>query len=205
MKNTQILLKSILKLKKDLEAQGLRLPPGLAGMYGEILAYEKLEKHFSKKGVETVYFSGQKGADIQLRKKGKVINIEVKTSRLKKENPGVLYGFAINIKKCRHHSGTFNHPTRGKINGDFCYFDYLLAVAMPDNFKNAKLYVFPRAYIREHEKTLRNRSKQFSSVTHRLIFVEDERPGNTEITKFDRDLTKRRRKFKDAWNLIKLT
>lgn len=204
MKNPEVLLKDILRLKNDLEAQNMKLPPGLAGMYGEILAYKKLRQVFGGRGFTVTYFSGQKGADIQLIKGGKRINIEVKSSRLKEEAPGIVYGFAINIKGCRHHPrAIFSHPKRGKIKGDFCYFDYILAVAIPDNFEKARFYLFPRDLIQAREKSLRNKSKRFSSGSHRLIFVEKERVNNQELTKFDRYLSKNRKKFENAWNLIK--
>ena len=70
MKNPRILLEDILKIKHDFEAEGIKLPPGLAGMYGEILAFQKMSEIFKGVGVEVQYDSGQKGADIQLIKNG---------------------------------------------------------------------------------------------------------------------------------------
>ena len=44
MKNVNILLKDILKLKNDLKDQGMKLSPGLAGMYGDFLVFQKMQK-----------------------------------------------------------------------------------------------------------------------------------------------------------------
>ncbi|MFH1769178.1 MAG: hypothetical protein ABH833_00740, partial [Parcubacteria group bacterium] len=78
MENPQILLNDIRKLRKDFAVEGIKLPPGLVGMYGEIIALQKLKENLGKKGFLATYYSGQKGADIQLSKANSKINIEVK-------------------------------------------------------------------------------------------------------------------------------
>ena len=128
-----ILLNDIAQLKTDLDNAKKKLPPGLAGMYGEILVWKELEKRFMKKGFRVEFGSGQSRADIVLYKDNKKINVEVKTSRLKEEGFGKGYGFAINLKKCKNHTGKYNHPSRGEIFGDFCYFDFIVAVSLSDN------------------------------------------------------------------------
>ncbi len=95
----QKLLQDIKALKRDLERNSIRLPPGLAGMYGEILAWQELEKRFGKIGYEVEYYSGQKGADLILKKGKTKIQIEIKTSPLKDEGFGLWYGAALAIKK----------------------------------------------------------------------------------------------------------
>src|SRR3989344_7497861 len=172
MKNPQILLRDILKIKKDFAAEGIKLPPGLVGIYGEILAYQVLKRKLNKRGFDVIYFAGQKGADIQAVKDKNKINIEVKTSRLKEDGFGWWYGAALNIKKCKnleHAQRFYQHPKKGKIFGDFCYFDYLIFVSLNENFLNPKFYIIPQNFIWENNKLLRNKIKRFSSITHRII------------------------------------
>ena len=196
-------IKDILVLRDDLVRIGHRVTPDIAGFYGEVMAWQKLQNIFGTKGYKVKFGSGQSRADIELWKGNKKINVEVKTSRLKKEGPGTLYGFAINIKKCKlHPEAILIHPKRGKVKGDFCYFDYLLAVTLSDDLRKVKFYVFPKKFLGAHEQYLRNRSRRFSSATHRIIFVE--KPSDPEeITKFDRHLVKNRKRFESAWHLIK--
>lgn len=197
-----LLLRDIAKLKTDLDKAKMKLPPGLAGMYGEILAWKELENEFTKKGFRVEFGSGHSKADIVLMKGNKKINVEVKTSRLKNEGFGTGYGFAINLKKCKQHKKEFIHPRRGKIFGDFCYFDFLVAISLSNDLKSVSYYVFPRKFISRHEKPLRNKSLQFSSHTHRIIFIEKEKKSD-EVTNFDRKMKKLKNRFKNTWHLIK--
>lgn len=202
MNNPEILLHDILKLQADMGKQNMKLPPGLAGIYGEILAWKELEPIFKKKGFEVHFGSGSSKADIILTKGNKKIKIEVKTSRLKEEQPGLVYGFAINVKKCKEHpSRLVMHPKKGKVNGDFCYFDFLLIVTLSDDLKKHAYYIIPREYLWNNEQYLRNKSKRFSSGTHRVIFVERMK-NKEEITSFDKQLTKNRNIYQNAWHLI---
>ena len=200
-----ILLRDIAKLKKDLDKADMKLPPGLAGMYGEISVWKQLESKFIKKGFIVEFGSGQSRADIVLYKDNKRINVEVKTSRLKEEGFGKGYGFAINLKKCKNHTVKYNHPSRGKIFGDFCYFDFIVAVSLSDNL-TASFYIFQNKFIKDNKKSLRNQSKQFKSHTHRIIFIEKEKKKKSrEITSFDRKMKKLKDKYKNAWHLIKVS
>lgn len=204
MKNPKILLNDILKIKKDFEKQGMNLPPGLAGVYGELLVYQKLQKIIKNSEYKIIFFSQQKNADIQLIKGGKEINIEVKTSRLKDEGFGNWYGVAVNIKRCRiiEHSKKYHiHPKKGKVVGDFCYFDYIVFVTLNENFLSPKFYIIPRAFIEKNEELLINTHKRFSSATHRLILS-----NNGEMPKVDskqKELIRNTEVFKNKWNLIR--
>lgn len=196
-------LKDILVLRNDLQKIDHKIPPDVVGFYGELLAWNQLRTVFGKKGYSVSLGSGQSKADILLWKGNEKLNIEVKTSRLKKEQPGMVYGFAINIKKCKlHPSATYNHPKKGMIKGDFCYFDYLFIVTLSDDLKKRNLYVFPRKFLEDNEKSLRNKSKRFSSGSHRIIFIEKLK-NPEEITIMDRHLSKNREKYRNAWRLIK--
>lgn len=202
-RNIRKVVADILVLWGDLSRIGHGLSPNIVGLYGELLAWERLRKIFEPKGYTVKFGSGQSKVDVILWREDRRINIEVKTSRLKKEGPGILYGFAINIKKCKFHPrAAFIHPRRGRVKGDFCYFDYLLAVTLSDDLRKVKFYVFPRKFIRAHEQYLRNRSRHFSSATHRIIFIEKLRNAE-EITKFDKRLSKNKSWFENAWKLIR--
>lgn len=195
-------LVDILILRNDLEKIGHRVTPDIVGFYGELVAWQKLKSVFGPKGYKVKFGSGQSKADIVLWKENKKVNIEVKTSRLKKEQPGMVYGFAINIKKCKlHPKSTHVHPKKGKIKGDFCYFDYLLLVTLSDDLKKSKFYIFPRKFLEVNERSLRNKSKRFSSGSHRIIFVETLKDPE-EITSLDKRLTKNKKKYQNAWHLI---
>ncbi|MDP2668485.1 MAG: hypothetical protein Q8P07_01475 [bacterium] len=205
MKNPEILLKDILKLRKDFQSQAINLPPGLAGMYGEILAYQKLEQLFGKRGYSVKYFSGQKGADIQLVKGKTLINIEVKTSRLKDEGFGLWYGAALNLKSCKkpeHNKLFYLHPKKGKIYGDFCYFDYLIFVALNNAFK-AKFYIIPRNFIEQNKRLLVNKHARFSSSTHRVLISNGKMPTLPDI-RIQKNLILQTEKFQNCWDIIKI-
>lgn len=197
-KNIDKIITNIETLEKDLRVIGMRSTPDIVGFYGELLVWRELKKRFPDYEVE--FGSGQSKADIILRKNGKRINVEVKTSRLKEEWHGLGYGYALNIKKCKKHADIFySHPKRGQVPGDFCYFDYLVAVLLSDDLKKKNFYVFPRDLIIKHEKDLRNRNTRFSSATHRMVFLG--KPNQTdEITKFDKYLVKHKNKFNN-WKL----
>lgn len=193
------LIRDIETLEKDLRVVGMKSTPDIVGFYGELLAWRELKKHFPNYEVE--FGSGQSKADIVLRKDGKRINLEVKTSRLKEEWHGLGYGYALNIKKCKKHKDVFyNHPKRGRVQGDFCYFDYLVAVLLSDDLKEKRFYVFPRDLMNKHKKDLRNRNTRFSSATHRMVFLGKANKTD-EITIFDRYLSKNRKKFENNWKL----
>lgn len=197
-------IKDIQKLDLDLRKLGTRSTPDIVGFYGEFLVWKELKSKFGWRGYDIEFGSGQSKADIVLKKNGRKINVEVKTSRLKNEWYGEGYGFALNIKKCKiHPNENFSHPKKGTMRGDFCYFDYLVAVLMADNLKDHKFYIFERDFIFKHRDELRNNNQRFSSASHRIIFI-DKKKESAEITEFDELLAKQKRAFENAWNLIKI-
>lgn len=199
MKNPELLLRHIADFKKELERQGQKLPPGLAGLYGEFLAFKKIQDEFGKKNVVN-FGSGQKGADIQILGNRRRMNIEVKTSRLKDEDYGMWYGAALNVKKCKKHDLTHDHPKRGKVKGDFCYFDVVVFVALADDFTEAKYYVIPRSFIEKNEIDLRNTHKRFSSATHRIIISDGKKMPRMSLSILR--TIKKTEKFENRWDLI---
>ncbi len=177
------------------------MPPGLAGMYGELLTFEKLREIFNDVDARVKYFSGQKGADIEIEKNGKEVFIEIKTSRLKDEGFGWWYGAALNVKKCRrgHTDASFNHRKKGVIQGDFCYFDFIVFVALDDKFQ-AKFYIIPRSFIEENKTLLINNHRRFTSSSHRVLISDDgEMPTLEE--KYH-PLIQATEAYKDRWDLI---
>jgi hypothetical protein len=200
MRNPTRILSQILKLKNELEVQGERLPPGLAGMYGEILAYRKLKEIFGKR-FSINFFSGQKGADVQLVNGTRRLNLEIKTSRLKEEGFGKWYGAALNVKKCKHHQHMHKHLTRGKIEGDFCYFDFVVFVALSKTFSTCRYYIIPRRFIDENEELLRNTHKRFSRSTHRIIISNGKKMPN--MPPRQRGLIKKTEAFRNRWDLVR--
>lgn len=196
-------VKDIQKLDADLRKLGTRATPDIVGFYGELLAWKELKKYFGWRGYKVEFGSGQSRADIVLLKKDQTVNIEVKTSRPKEEWYGLGYGYALNIKKCKKHPDKkFNHPKKGKVEGDFCYFDYLVAVLLSEDLLKYEFYVFDRNFINEHEKGLRNKNLRFSSSTHRMIFI-DKIEKSKQITQFDLFLRKGRKRFLNNWKTIK--
>jgi hypothetical protein len=196
-------IRDIEQLNRDLARLGRRATPDIVGFYGELLVWKELKSRFGWQGYAIDLGQGQSRADIVMVKNKKRINVEVKTSRRKKEWHGEGYGFALNIKKCEEHEGiSFQHPKRGMVNGSFCYFDFLIGVLLSDDLKEKEFYIFPRSFIEKNEKTLRNTDKRFSSATHRMVFLGD--PSESKlITKFDRAFVKNKAKFKDEWSVIK--
>jgi hypothetical protein len=195
-------VKDIEKLDADLRHLGKRSTPDIIGFYGELLAWQELKIRFERKGYKIGVGHGQTRADIKMEKNNKSLNIEVKTSRFKKEWFGEGYGFAVNIKKCKiHKPDFFVHPKKGKVYGDFCYFDYLITVSLSEDLKKKEFHIFSRSFFKANEKNLRNRNKRFSSATHRLIFIKNDNKSN-EITEFDRRLSRDKNNYK-KWDIIK--
>jgi len=203
IKHINCCLQDIRQLGKSLKKIGKRVTPDILGFYGELIVWRELETIFSLKGYFIKPGEGQTRADFILAKNGKEIKIEVKSSRLKEEWFGRGYGYAINVKKCKRHAKAFvKHPKKGKVFGDFCYFDYLITILISEDLQKHELYIFPREIIKQHERELRNKSKRFSSATHRIIFLE--KPSKTkDITNFDRILKIKKQNYLNAWHLIR--
>jgi hypothetical protein len=196
-------IRDIERLNDDLTRLGRRATPDIVGFYGELLVWKELKSRLGWQRYVIDLGQGQSKADIVIVKNKKKINIEVKTSRRKKEWHGEGYGFALNIKKGDGGSAIeFRHPKRGKVNGSFGYFDFLIGVLLSDDLKEKEFYIFPRSFIERNEEILRNTDKRFSSATHRMVFLGTP-SKSTLITKFDRTFVKRKDKFKDGWSAIK--
>lgn len=203
LKDIKKTISDILLLRTDFAKIGQPIPSNIPGSYGELKVWEKLKRKFEPNEYKVKLRSGHSKADISLSKGNEVINIEVKTSRLKSEGPGRLYGFPINIKKCKlHPKRTYNHPKKGKIEGDFCYLDNLVAVTLSGGWKYPKFYIFSRKFLEDNEKSIRNRSKRFSSNSHRIIFLDKELKNSEEITRVDRWISKNKSRYQNDWPSI---
>ncbi len=196
-----LLLRDILKLKKDLEKYELNLAPGLAGMYGELLVWQELEKRFGRK-YKVKFVSGQGKADFILESDKGNIKIEVKTSRLKDEGFGLWYGAALNIKRCNiseHSDRYIIHKKKGKIIGDFCYFNYLIFVKLNDDFK-AKFYIFETGYLWKNLKLLTNTHPRFNNSTSRIILSNGKLMPKLNSRQLR--LIKEMEKYRNKWSVI---
>lgn len=203
VKDIKRVIADIEKLNLDLGRLGRRATPDIVGFYGEMLVWKELESRFRQQGYEIDPGKGQSRADIVMKKGNRIIDVEIKTSRLKNEWYGEGYGAALNAKRCGLHSRRFiKHPKRGNVYGDFCYFDYLIFVQLSENFENPKFFIFTEDYLWKNEKQLRNVNKRFSSATHRIIFIKNKKP-TPEINQLDISHTKNQIKIKNNWNLIK--
>ncbi len=200
MKNSQLLREDILRIKKDFEAEGMNLPPGLAGIYGELLAFEKLRDLLGEEAVE--YDPGQtRRADIWLEKNKKKLFIEIKTSRLKDEGFGWWYGAALDVKTCQKHlDTTFNHRKKGVVRGDFCYFDFVVFIKLDENF-NAEFFIIPRDFIEKNQKLLINNHPRFLSSSHRILVSNGGKMPDKLEEKYH-PVIRATEAYKDRWGLI---
>jgi hypothetical protein len=191
------ILRDIRLLKKDLRSIDKNLPY-LTGLYGEILVLKELKRHFEKQGFNVGFGSGQTKADFILRDKigeRSPIRIEVKSSTLKNEGFGDLYGFAINPKECKNH----------KNKKDFCYFDYLITVPLQKNSKKQKFYIFSKDFIEKKKKNLINRHRRFGSIAYRIILLPKNynyNRSNTIISQFDIRLSRNKKKYENVWSSL---
>jgi hypothetical protein len=202
MKNPKALLANILSLKKSFEYETGKAPPALTGWYGEILAFEKLSKEIGSR-FNVNLLSGQKDADIELIDKntGKPLKIEVKTSLRKEEGHGCWFGAALNVKKCKIHNEVHDHFRRGPVHGDFCYFNYLVFVAMENDFSNERFYVIPRNFIEENKQELRNTHSRFANATHRIV-ISAQKEQLTKLNTPQLEAIAKTEQFLNRWDLI---
>lgn len=108
-------IRSIIELGNSLKnIKGGPSPTHLLSTFGEFPVYLELKNLFSN---SKICFKRKARADIAIDS----VNIEIKTSNLKRDQYGEGYGFALHVKKCKQHpEAFFNHPRRGRIQGDFC-------------------------------------------------------------------------------------
>ena len=123
MKNYKKAIKTIIKFKKAFDDIDPKVPRKLVGEIGEFYALQKLEQF----GLKPNHKGGHGGYDIYLEKINK--RIEVRTSLLKNEvfPKGInFYGWRVENR---------NQKKSEK-------FDYLVCIALDDNFIKPKFYVF---------------------------------------------------------------
>lgn len=169
---------------------------------GEFIVCKQLFDQFKK---PKIIYKPHGRCDLILKREAcKNTMIEVKTSNYKSEDYGTGWGFALNVNKCKKKGhDVFIHTNRGKLKGDFCYFDYLICVILPINFNKFEpnFLIFSRAYLEEHKEEMENKSKRFSYAPYRILLPIKERDPNL-ISNFDRYLMKNRDKFGN-WDILK--
>jgi len=182
--------------------KGGPFPTDLLSTFGELKVFLELKKQFPKCEVR---FKRKARADISIDS----VNIEVKTSNLKKEEYGEGYGFALHVKKCKEHPEAFvEHPRRGQIKGDFCYFNYLICVAVNDQYlENPIFYIFSRDELISVKDKIRNKSKRFWFSPYRILVPIKPNPEQKGIiyNDFDLKLASDDNEYKNRWDKIKCT
>lgn len=173
-----------------------RAPTRLLSEYGEVIVQLRMLKRF-----DIDLPKGQSKADLTIinRKTKEKRDIEIKTSSYKKEEHGKGWGVALNIKKCTEHPKKYTIYKKEKKYGDFCYFDYLIFIAL-DKTKPS-FYIFKRKEIEKHKKELKNCSKRFKASTHRLWIPQKPKDKN-KLSKFELGLCKNK-KYLNKWSKIK--
>jgi len=181
--------------------KGGPFPTALLSVYGELIVFSELVKRFPN---SNILFKRNARADISVEK----MNIEIKTSNFKKEEYGEGYGYALHLKKCKQHpKASFIHPKRGEIIGDFCYFDYLVCVAVNEhNINKPEFYVFSRNEIESNASEIVNRSKRFSHAAYRIIIPINPDPKYKGVfyKDFDLKIAKDRMLYKNRWDKIRM-
>jgi Holliday junction resolvase-like predicted endonuclease len=170
----------------------------MLGKYGELKAATMLEQIPNTK-VE--YRSGQSKNDIDLiRNHQRLLHIEVKTSTYKKEFYGEGYGFALHIKKCHKHPGAiFKHRKRGYLQGDLCYFDFLICACLSANLR-LKYYIFSRKELEQNLEYIVNESTQYSNSPYRIIIPIE--PRFKRIKSFDRRIHDHPKDYENRWDIL---
>lgn len=199
-KNVESAIRQIVKLGNTLKKiKGGVFPTDLLSTYGELKTCLELRRRYS---TEVLQFKGKARADILLG----TLNIEVKTSNIKKEDYGEGYGFALHIKECRQHPNNhFDHRKRGEIKGDFCYLDYLVCLAVNvNNMFNCDYYIFSRDELEKMATQIENRSTRFWFAPYRILIPIKPDPRQCGIIYNDFDLNLRKDpRFKNNWSKIK--
>lgn len=186
-KKVEIVKKNFEKLIKSYTSfyKNNRKPTRLLSEYGEILVQEHLIKDFD---IEIP--GGQTKYDLSIiNKKTKTRKyVEVKTSSYKNEQEyGNGWGNALNWKKCKEHGVK-----------DFCYFDYLVFVAIKEKSLDSEFYIFDTQDIEKNKKFLINKSSRFTKSSHRIWIPS--KPYN-EARAFDKSLFHNKNYFK-RWDKI---
>jgi len=201
-------INSIIELGNCLmKIKGGAFPTDLLSTFGELKVFLELKKQFPKCDIR---FKRKARADITIDS----VNIEVKTSNLKREEYGEGYGFALHVKKCNRHPKAFvMHPKRGKIKGDLCYFDYLICVAVDERkLQDPVYYVFSRDELISVKDRIVNKSKRFWWAPYRILIpINPNREQKGIIyNEFDEKLASEARnskkigEFKNRWDKIKV-
>jgi hypothetical protein len=191
---------SIAELRHVFKECSQKIPPSLYAIYGELRTAAELEKRFPNAKIDLK--GGQSRSDISLLMEGKkLINIEIKTSNLKKEEYGQGYGFALDVKKCKEHpSHYFRHKKRGKLAGDLCYFDFLICVCLSKRL-GPRYYIFSRTELNKNPKNILNKSSHYTHYPYRIIIPVD--AVSKDVGAFYEKIYSNPRDFLDRWDKIK--
>ncbi len=166
-----------------------RIPQKIVGEMGE---YYVLRELFRRGCRDIEHRGGHSGFDILLTRRN--VRVEVKTSLLKNDG---LYPEGINFWGWRV-------KTRGQKRDE--KFDFLICVALDQNFKSPKFYIF--SYKEAYSAADVNMGR-FKSVQKKINLFESkkalrkaEESKPKYVTDLDRLVTRRPSKFLDKWNKL---
>lgn len=182
-------IKTIVNFKKAFDKIDPKIPRKLVGEIGELYVLQKLKKL----GFRPEYKGGQGGYDIYLKEIDK--KIEVRTSLLK--NEGVYPD-----KTIRFWGWRVENRNQKKIKK----FDYLIGVALDDNFSNPKFYIFTykEAFSVGNVNIGRfnNVKKKIHLFENKLVFKKATKLKPNLITPYERKINLTPSKFLNKWNKI---
>lgn len=183
-------IKTIIDFKKVFDKINPKTPKKLVGEIGEFYVLKELERL----GFGPEHKGGQGGYDIYLKKLNK--RIEVRTSLPK--NEGVYPD-----EKIRFWGWRVENRNQKKIEK----FDYLVGVALDDNFEKPKFYIFSYKEAFRVGDTIEGRFKNIKKKIHlfknKRMYFKALKLKPRLITPFERQINNRPSLFLNKWNKIK--
>ena len=183
-------IKAIINFKKIFDSINPKTPRKLVGEVGEFYVLKELKRL----RLQPEHKGGAGGYDIHLKKLNK--RVEVKTSLLKNDS-----GYPD--KKIKFWGWAVERWGQKRLHK----FDYLIGVALDDNF------VKPRFYIFTHKEAVRVGNvhhPQFTNVKKKIHLFENKKAYSKAlklkpklVTPFERQINEFPSLFLDKWNKIK--
>lgn len=188
--NYRVAIKEIIGFKKAFDKINSGIPRKLLGEIGEFYVLKELENL----GLNPISKGGQGGYDIYLPKMDK--KVEVKTSLLKNEG-------TFSDKTIKFWGWAVERRNQKKTHK----FDYLVGVALDDDFRKPKFYVFS---YKEAFSVKNVHIGRFNNIKKKIILFENRRTYKKAInlkpelvTKFERYINCYPRCFLNKWAKIK--
>ena len=181
---------TIINFKKAFDKIDPQIPRKLVGEIGEFYVLQELKKL----GFRPEHKGGQGGYDIYLKEINK--RVEVRTSLLK--NEGVYPNEAIRFWGWRVEDRNQKKAKK---------FDYLIGVALDDNFSKPKFYIFSyeEAFSVGNVKIgrFKNVKKKVHLFENKMAYKKALKLKPNLITPYERQINLNPYKFLNKWNKIK--